>query len=491
MTAKGVKFAWILVVLVVGTLAGNVRLVAEESPSDAGQMTVASTAEAPRVVRPAPITSAPAASAPAGLAPVPAVSGTDGGEASDPPPDASPFNPEGSGISVAADDGTKPDDCQNVLSGCGDGWCGPAGRFWMRADYLMWWTKGSQLPPLVTTSGTGSDPSGLPPGALGRTDTTVLFGGSQADNHGRSGLDITLGMWLDCCHTWGIEGNYFNLGELNDRYDSGLSNGYPLLARPFFDTDTSGLPGSRYGQNAEAVAFPGKLAGRVTADASDYFESGGAHFRHNLCCWECCDCARTAAMRAARAPVTATAAAERAFRLDVIGGYRYYGLSDNVSVQEQLVTLAPLAGGEQINITDTFRTRNFFNGSELGLIADYYHGRWSLEASAKMSMGWNHEVTFINGATTLILPNGMVEVPPPPPPNGGLLGLYTNNGSYSQEVFMVIPEFGMQIGYQLTARLAPLSATTSSIGPRWRVPPTRSICASTIKIFRVPGWPIP
>ena len=190
-------------------------------------------------------------------------------------------------------------------------------------------------------------------------------------------------------------------------------------------------------------------------------------------------------MRAAGAACDCDCCCRSAFRLDVIGGYRYYGLSDNVSVQEQLVTLVPLAGGEQINITDSFRTRNFFNGSELGLIADYYHGRWSLEASAKMSMGWNHERHLHQRRDDTHRAERHGGSQPPPPPNGGLLGLYTNNGSYSQEIFMVIPEFGMQIGYQFTARLRPLSATTSSIGPRWRVPPTRSICS--VNDQNIPG----
>ena len=77
-----------------------------------------------------------------------------------------------------------------------------------KADYLLWWTKGTNLPPLVTTSGT--DQSGvLGPG------TTVLFGDTTAENRARSGADLTLGMWLNCCQTWGIEGNYFTLGRLS------------------------------------------------------------------------------------------------------------------------------------------------------------------------------------------------------------------------------------------------------------------------------------
>ena len=91
-----------------------------------------------------------------------------------------------------------------------------------------------------------------------------------------------MGMWLDCCHTWGIEGNYFTLGQQSAGFENCLSNGYPALSRPFIDTNPTAQ------QDAELVAFPGLLAGRVIASASDDFQSAGLHFRHNLCCWDCC-----------------------------------------------------------------------------------------------------------------------------------------------------------------------------------------------------------
>src|SRR5438094_672952 len=33
--------------------------------------------------------------------------------------------------------------------------CGPTGTIWGRVEYLLWWTKGDRLPPLVTTSPPG------------------------------------------------------------------------------------------------------------------------------------------------------------------------------------------------------------------------------------------------------------------------------------------------------------------------------------------------
>ena len=49
-------------------------------------------------------------------------------------------------------------------------------RFWLSAEYLLWWEKSANLPPLATTSpqGTAYNQAGV----LDQPGTTVLFGGS-------------------------------------------------------------------------------------------------------------------------------------------------------------------------------------------------------------------------------------------------------------------------------------------------------------------------
>src|SRR5262245_44853218 len=53
------------------------------------------------------------------------------------------------------------------------------GRVWLEAEALLWWMRGADLPPLVTTS-----PPGTPltrAGVLGSPGTEVLFGGNQVN----------------------------------------------------------------------------------------------------------------------------------------------------------------------------------------------------------------------------------------------------------------------------------------------------------------------
>jgi Putative beta barrel porin-7 (BBP7) len=91
-------------------------------------------------------------------------------------------------------------DCQcDCKCGCG---CYPGNRFYVSGEYLGWWTKGSQLPPLLTTA-SGPEPAdpalNLPArtGALGLPNTQVVYGNNNVSNDFRSGARIMAGYWFD------------------------------------------------------------------------------------------------------------------------------------------------------------------------------------------------------------------------------------------------------------------------------------------------------
>ena len=92
--------------------------------------------------------------------------------------------------------------CGGTAGCCRCCMCGPPGRFWVRDEYLGFWGKGDQLPVLVTTSPTGTLPA-----------TTPVFGGNTVNGGYRSGNWIQAGMWLDCCRNWGVQADYFFLGQ--------------------------------------------------------------------------------------------------------------------------------------------------------------------------------------------------------------------------------------------------------------------------------------
>ena len=309
-----------------------------------------------------------------------------------------PAQPELADEAAASADGC--DTCGDVCFEC---LVGPPGRYWLRADYLLWWTRGSRVPPLVTTS-TDPDDGGV----IGRPTTSILFGGQRIDGGSRSNARLSGGMWFDCGRTGGIEFDVFSLGEAETTY-SFSSPGDPLLARPFYDT----LLGE---ENAELVSHPDYLKGRTDGRLKEYFHGGGVAMRLNMCCEEmcctdvceevACDCGRAGIYAAyLRAMFRAHLQPER-YRVDLIAGYRTYRLNESLRITENLETTGQVPGhpeilpGTTIDIEDYFRTQNEFHGAELGVVAQFYRGPWSLELLGKLGIGNNNQVVTINGHTT-------------------------------------------------------------------------------------------
>ena len=78
--------------------------------------------------------------------------------------------------------------------------CGQSGCFldcllpaakWAKFEYLLWWRKGMDLPPLAITSSDNVDLGNL---RLGLDTTTTLFGGETVGNEARPGGRVSLGM---------------------------------------------------------------------------------------------------------------------------------------------------------------------------------------------------------------------------------------------------------------------------------------------------------
>ncbi|MBY0513933.1 MAG: BBP7 family outer membrane beta-barrel protein, partial [Gemmataceae bacterium] len=127
--------------------------------------------------------------------------------------------------------------------------CCPGGRVWTSAEWLYWTTSGQSLPPLAAASVPGT-PRGAA-GVAGVPTTFPLFGTDRVNNDFRSGFRLNAGVWLNDRHTWGLEGDFFFLGQSRDSF-TGSTLDNPILARPFFNAAT-GLA------DAQLVSFPGAL----------------------------------------------------------------------------------------------------------------------------------------------------------------------------------------------------------------------------------------
>jgi hypothetical protein len=292
----------------------------------------------------------------------------------------------------------------------------PGLAWWFDADYMMVWTTGNPVPPLVTTS------RGVPPreqaGVLGAPDTHILYGG-KLDEGMRSGVRLTGGVWLDECRIWGLQAGWFSAGDPSDN-DAWQSPGVPVLARPFFNAG-SGL------EDAQLVAYPGVVEGMTQVATDSDLESAQALVRWN---WVC---------------------GPRG-RVDFLGGYRYLRFQESLMMHEHLILRGPgglIEIGSEIDLYDRFDAGNDFHGGQIGVLAGFEQGCLALDIGAKLGLGNVQRRVTVDGWTMVETPAGDMSDGP-----GGLLALPSNMGRYEDDQFALLPELDLKLRILSTERLS-------------------------------------
>jgi hypothetical protein len=141
-------------------------------------------------------------------------------------------------------------------------------------------------------------------------------------------------------------------------------------------------------------------------------------------------------------------------RVDLLIGYRYLDVSEDLTVAESFTRIpgsdltigSPAVSGV---VFDKFRTENHFHGGQIGLAGSRQFGRWSLDARGTVAFGTVFQSADISGGQRLTLPDGTVTTA-----QGGLLAAPgANIGHWTQSRFAVVPEVGVNLGYQVTSHL--------------------------------------
>jgi Putative beta barrel porin-7 (BBP7) len=312
----------------------------------------------------------------------------------------------------------------------GDKDCEP--RFWGGVDYLLWWIKDAPLPPKLVLTG---DPTTNNPGALNAGGFPILAG-SQVDFGALSGVQATIGAWLDGDHQLGIEvGGFILPQQVKAIRAASNGNGNPVLGFRYFDPPVNGVaaedvfqasvpPGNPFGvgpfSGSLAVVSDTRFWGTEANAVLGMVRSGG------LC-------------------------------LQALGGFRYADLSESLSLQLQstaidngMVNFLGNAFGAPSSIAtvDSFQTRNQFYGGQLGLRGEYCLGNLFVEATGKIALGSTHESINILGTSTLFPnPGPLVTVP------SGQFAEPSNIGRRTHNEFAVMPEVEIKVGYQVTSWL--------------------------------------
>jgi hypothetical protein len=251
--------------------------------------------------------------------------------------------------------------------------------------------------------------------------TTSLNGPLNFDVAG--GVRVFAGAWFDCANTIGVEGSFFDLDRLSagfgvfDRSGTGsLVINEPVAGAPF----------------STQVSAPGVDTGGVIVGATSRFGGADVNLLYNLY-------------------------RGNGWTINLLGGYRYLELDETLSITAgsnvfTTTTFSDNAGsllatatpGSTITVVDLFKTRNQFNGGQIGAEFQYLCGRFAIGGMAKLAIGATQEIITIDGNTTVFPVNGA-----PVPLSGG--NFATNQiGRYTQARFALAPEGGLNVGYQIT-----------------------------------------
>jgi hypothetical protein len=292
-------------------------------------------------------------------------------------------------------------------------------RFWLRSDYLVWWTKGAPLPPLVTNG----NPNDSAPGALGQPGTSVLYGDGSVGLGATSGWRLDVGGYIDAHETWGLQSVFTILGRQDAGFDAFSDNtGSPVIARPTVNANDGS-------EISYLDSLPGSLAGGVSVRSTSEFLSWelnglGKIFQNDH------------------------------WRLEGVLGFRYLNLTETLEVDDSVQPLVsnfltflgqPVDTSSVLYDFDRFKTTNNFFGGQLGGRLTWTQGPFSIEAVSKIALGATEEHTSISGATTVVTGSGAASSAA-----GGVLATTANIGGYSQSRFAFVPEEDLNLNIALT-----------------------------------------
>jgi hypothetical protein len=139
---------------------------------------------------------------------------------------------------------------------------------------------------------------------------------------------------------------------------------------------------------------------------------------------------------------------DEAVRTQFLAGFRYLHFDEALNINDHVTELADSTAGiplTDFQVADHFRTHNDFFGGQVGLRIRLLSGPWSLDLQGKTAVGATHQAINIDGATLSSVAGGTTGLGV-----GGLLTSPTNIGLYTRDVFTVVPEATVNLGYRFS-----------------------------------------
>jgi hypothetical protein len=295
--------------------------------------------------------------------------------------------------------------------GCACAECCPQGpQFSVGVEYLIWWTRGLNYPPLVT-SGSLVD---FNPGALNQPHTLVVIDPSQDPSSNHSGGRVTFGYGIERLENYlSLDGSFFGL-ETRTAGRGAASDGSPsspLLARPFFNTGT-------HAEDADPIAIPGIASGTFQVGFLNKLYGADANLRWHL--WS-----------------------DQGDHVVLLFGGRYLYLEEALNIIETSHDLPGIGvPGNDYFLTESFSTRNQFGGGQVGTEFQWRYGPFTITSTGKIALG-EVKQDIDNGSFIRISePGGLTTSAT----NRALYVTANNAGRFTHSRFAILPEADIHLG---------------------------------------------
>jgi hypothetical protein len=281
-----------------------------------------------------------------------------------------------------------------------------------RLEWLGWFSRSRNTPPLVTTS-----PPGTPAATAGVIgfNTRILYGDDPIGENLRNGGRLTLSKLLGDGQTtgtlrfWGIEDGSETF------FVSSATN--PIIGVPFH-----ALQGVVNQEAAFRIAFPGEAdPGQVRVSSKN--DAIG------LDAW------------ASRSWID-----DGMCTVDLLLGYQFARLDDSVALSTLSTSQALSTGfpvGSEFGFFDFFGAKNEFHGASLGFNARSYKGAITLEGLFKLGLGNMRQTVTVAGRTEV---DGTAQ-----PGVGGIFAQPTNIGTEVHNHFNIVPEVNANLLYNVNS----------------------------------------
>ena len=280
---------------------------------------------------------------------------------------------------------------------------GADSRWSVSAEALFSWFKSSPTPvPIITDN------------YLDEPGANILLGGGSVDTNPNAGFKLTGAYRIDSRLGVELSGFYIPTRRTSSSVSSTGEPGSIDLMLPFFDVTINQ-------ENVTEISYWPDYRGSAQAKLSNNLGGGELN-------------------------VTWTMPPQEAWRVDLLGGFRFLQLRESYTITTSS-PYNPPNPADIWNTTDAFAARNRFYGLQVGARAAFERGPWLGSVAAKVAFGTMQQRVSVDGylETNDYTNYGATQIFP-----GGYFAFPSNSGNHTQSVFATVPEITLNVGYRLT-----------------------------------------